>query len=226
MRIKKMKILIISPHPDDEVLGCGGTIAKHNADGNDVFLCIVTTAYTPEWSSEFIEKRKEEVENSSMILGIKKTYFLNYPTVKLDTIPQKDLNHALITILDKLKPEIVYIPFKGDLNRDHRLIFEASLVATRPLKNSSVRRILAYEILSETEWGNPLELFSPNVYVDISNTLEKKMNAMVAYQSELRDYPHPRHQDVIRALAVKRGSEAGLKYAEAFCLIREVIDDE
>ncbi len=223
--MKKMKILVIAPHPDDEVLGCGGTIARHVANSDDVFLCIATRAYTPDWSEDFIKNRKKEIENSCRILGIKKTYFLNFPTVKLDTIPQKDLNFSFSSILEQINPDIVYIPFKGDLNKDHRVIFEALLVATRPV-NSSVSRVLAYEILSETEWGNPIEIFTPNYYVDISNTLEKKINSMQAYKSEIRDYPHPRSPDVIRALAIKRGSEAGVKFAEAFMLIREVITGE
>lgn len=221
----KMRILVIAPHPDDEVLGCGGTIARHVANSDDVFLCIATSAYTPDWSEDFIKNRKIEIENSCRILGINKTYFLNFPTVKLDTIPQKDLNSSFSSILDQINPDIVYIPFKGDLNKDHRLIFEALLVATRPV-NSSVSRVLAYEILSETEWGNPIENFTPNSYVDISNTLEKKINSMQAYKSEIRNYPHPRSPDVIRALAIKRGSEAGVKFAEAFMIIREVITDE
>lgn len=220
-----MKVLVIAPHPDDEVLGCGGTIARHVLYGDEVFLCIATNAYTPDWSEEFIENRKLEIEKSCKLLGIKKTYLLNFPTAKLDTIPQKDLNKSLMDIISELEPQVVYIPFNGDLNKDHRLIFEASLVATRPL-NSSVRRVLAYEVLSETEWGSSIEVFIPNVYFDISSTLGKKVSAMNAYISEIRQYPHPRNQDVIKALAIKRGSESGLKFAEAFMIIREVIADE
>ena len=216
-----MKILVIAPHPDDEVLGCGGTIAKHSENGDDVYLIIATKAYTPDWTEEFIKNREKEIKESNKILGIKKTYFLNYPTVKLDTIPQKELNDSIVKIVNKIKPDIAYIPFKGDLNKDHRLLFEASLVALRPI-NHKVKKILSYEILSETEWGQEIEVFKPNVYVDITKTFNKKIEAMKAYKSELREFPHPRSLKAIEALAIKRGSEIGVKYAESFYLIREI----
>jgi LmbE family N-acetylglucosaminyl deacetylase len=216
-----MKILVIAPHPDDEVLGCGGTIAKHSENGDDVYLIIATKAYTPDWTEEFIKNREREIKESNKILGIKKTYFLNYPTVKLDTIPQKELNDSIVKIVNKIKPDIAYIPFKGDLNKDHRLLFEASLVALRPIHHK-VKKILSYEILSETEWGQEIEVFKPNVYVDITKTFNKKIEAMKAYGSELREFPHPRSLKAMEALAIKRGSEIGVKYAESFYLIREI----
>jgi len=159
-----MNILIIAPHPDDEVLGCGGTIAKHSERSDEVYLCIVTKAYTPDWSEEFIKNRPKEVDKANKILAIKKTYFLDYPTVKLDTIPQRVLNESISKVVNEVNPDIVYIPHKGDLNKDHRLVFETSLVATRP-GNHKIKRILSYETLSETEWGQPIEHFIPNVYV-------------------------------------------------------------
>lgn len=217
-----MKILIIAPHPDDEVLGCGGTVAKHSKRGDEVYLCIVTKAYTPDWSEEFLKNRSKEIEKANKILGIKKTYFLNYPTVKLDTFPQKELNEAISKVVAEIKPDVAYIPHKGDLNKDHRLIFESSLVATRPV-NHKVKRILSYETLSETEWGQSIEPFIPNVYVDVSEIFEKKIEAMKAYESELKQCPHPRSLEIIEALAKKRGSEVGVKFAEAFILIREIV---
>jgi len=217
-----MKILIIAPHPDDEVLGCGGTIVKHVNRGDEVYLCIVTKGYIPDWSEEFLKNRPKEIEKANKILGIKKTYFLDYPTVKLDTIPQKELNEAISKVVNEVKPDILYIPHKGDLNKDHRLVFESSLVATRPA-NHKVKKILSYETLSESEWGQPIEVFIPNVYVDISETLGKKIEAMKAYGSELKQYPHPRSLEIIEALAKKRGSEVGVKFAEAFILIKEIV---
>jgi LmbE family N-acetylglucosaminyl deacetylase len=217
-----MKVLVIAPHPDDEVLGCGGTIARYTKRGDKVYLCIVTKAYTPDWSEEFLKNRSKEIGKANKALGIKKTYFLNYPTVKLDTVPQNELNDAISKVVKDGKPDILYIPHKGDLNKDHRLVFKSSLVATRPI-NHKVKRILSYETLSETEWGQSIEPFIPNVYVDISETLEKKIEAMKAYGSELKQYPHPRSLEVIEALAKKRGSEVGVKSAEAFILIREMV---
>jgi len=217
-----MKVLVIAPHPDDEVLGCGGTIAKHAKQGDDVYLCIVTKAYTPDWSEEFLENRPEEIGKANKILGIKATYFLDYPTVKLDTIPQKELIEAISKVVYEVKPDILYIPHKGDLNKDHRLVFESCLVATRPL-NHKVRKILSYETLSETEWGQLIEPFIPSVYVDISGTFQKKIEAMKVYSSELMTYPHPRSLEIIEALSKKRGSEVGVNFAEAFILIRETV---
>lgn len=215
-----MKILIIAPHPDDEVLGCGGTIKKHVQRGDKVFLCIGTVAYTPEWSEEFIAQRPKEIEASNKVLLIEKTYFLNFPTVKVDTIPQKEVNDAIARVVKEVQPEILYIPHGGDINQDHRVFFAASLVAARPIPNCSVKEIFSYEALSETEWGNELTPFVPNAYVDITKEIEAKKQAMSSYQSELRKFPHPRSLEAIEALAQKRGSEAGMERAEAFMTVR------
>lgn len=219
----KNKILIIAPHPDDEVLGCGGTIAKYSEHGDDVYLCVVTKAYTPDWSEEFVENRPKEVKRVSEILGIKKTYFLDFPTVKLDTIPQKELNDALKNVINEVAPDIIYIPHRGDLNKDHRLVFESALVATRSAP-SKIKKILSYEVLSGTEYGRLIKPFIPNVYEDISKTFQKKLDAMKVYKSELKEFPHPRSLEAIEALAKIRGSEAGFKLAESFELVRSISD--
>ena len=218
-------ILVIAPHPDDEVLGVGGTIANHGKNGDEVHLCVVTRAYPPEWTEEVIGIKRQEVNEASGILGIKGTSFLDLPTVKLDTLPQKELNHAIARVVDAVKPDVVYLPHKGDLNRDHRLVFEAALVALRPLAGNTVSRILCYETLSETEWGIPdaESVFIPNVYIDITNTLDTKLAALSAYASELKEYPHPRSLEMLKTLAQKRGSEVGIAAAEAFMLVREII---
>jgi LmbE family N-acetylglucosaminyl deacetylase len=216
-----MKILVIAPHPDDEVLGCGGTIARHVQKGDQVDLCVVTKAYTPDWSAEFIKNRKNEIINSNKILGIKNTITLDLPTVKLDTLPQKDINKAIGEVVGRIRPDVVYLPHRGDLNSDHRLVFESALVAVRPIKHL-VKRVLVYEIPSETEWGEPLAFFSPNAFVDITPFFGKKINAMKAYKSELRQPPHPRSLTKIEALARVRGAAGGLDMAEAFMMIREV----
>lgn len=216
------KVLMIAPHPDDEVLGCGGTISKHVRAGNEVYVCIVTKAYTPEWSDDFIKNRSEEIKKAHKILGIHKTLFLDLPTVKLDTFPQVDLNAAIFEMVFNVDPEIVYIPHKGDLNKDHRLVHYASLVATRPA-NRNIKKILSYETLSVTEWGSTIEPFIPNFYTTLSEEdFKKKIEAMKAYSSELKPYPHPRSLEIIEALAKKRGSEIYVNYAEAFILIREI----
>jgi LmbE family N-acetylglucosaminyl deacetylase len=218
-----MKILVIAPHPDDEVLGVGGTVAKHVRMGDEVYLCVVTKAYTPDWSEEYLKNKEKEVPKVNKILGIKKTYFLDFPTVKLDTVPQKELNNRIAECVEKVKPEIIYIPHKGDINIDHRLVFDATIVATRSAP-PHLRKILSYETPSETDRAPPFKeiAFTPNVYVDITNTLKVKLKAMSAYKTELKEFPHPRSVGLLSALAKKRGAEAGLKAAEAFMLIREI----
>ena len=182
----------------------------------------MTKGYTPDWSEKFLKERPKEIEKVNEILGIKKTYFLNFPTVKLDTIPQKELNDSILKIIKEIQPEVLYIPHQGDLNKDHRLVFEATLVAVRPT-SGPVKRILSYETLSETEGGSLIKIFVPNVYEDITNTFNIKIEAMKKYRSEIREYPHPRSLEIIEALAKKRGSESGFKLAEAFILIREIL---
>jgi N-acetylglucosamine malate deacetylase 1 len=219
-----MKILVIAPHPDDEVLGCGGTIARHASANDEVYLCVVTEAYPPEWPEDEIKKRKEEVFKVNRILGIRETHFLGFPTVKLDTIPQKELNDSIARVVDKVKPDVVYIPHRGDVNKDHRLVFDAAMVAVRPKQASTIKKVLSYETLSETEWGAPFaeDTFIPNVFVNISGTLSVKLKAMAEYKLELKQYPHPRSMEAISALAKLRGSSLGVEAAEAFMLIREV----
>lgn len=221
---ERNKVLVIAPHPDDEVLGCGGTIVKHVRGGDEVYLCIVTKAYPPEWPEAEIKERREEVLRVNGILGIKKTYFLDLPAVKLDTIPRKELNDAISQIVNEAQPEVVYIPHRGDVNQDHRLVFESTMVAVRPLPGSGIRKVLCCETLSGTEWAAPFagDAFVPNVYVDISDTLETKLKAMAAYQTELKEYPHPRSLEAISTQARFRGSAVGVPAAEAFMLIREI----
>ena len=223
-----MKVLIIAPHPDDEVLGCGGSIKKWTKEGNEVYLCVVTKAYAPDWTEEYIENKKKEVDKSAKVLGIQKVFFLNLPTVKLDTIGQKEINDAMTRCVEQVKPEVLYIPHRGDLNKDHRIVFESALVVSRTKPNSSIKKVLSYETLSETEWGvqtikKMADVFLPNMYIDISDTVKDKLEAMKCYKSELKEFPHPRSLKGITVLSEKRGMEAGLKNAEAFMVVKEII---
>jgi len=220
----RLRVLVIAPHPDDETMGVGGTIARHAALGDQVYLCVATKAYPPEWSEEIIEAKKVEVIKASEILGIKRVYFLDLPTVKLDTIPQKELNDHIARCVKEVEPQVVYTTHRGDLNKDHRLVYEATMVATRPITGTSIRKVLCYELLSSTEWGSPFgdNAFTPNVYVDISSALEAKIKAMATYKTELKEFPHSRSLEAITALAKLRGSTVGVEAAEAFTLVREI----
>lgn len=216
------KILVITPHPDDEVLGCGGTIAKHSKQGDEVHICFITKAYLPQWSPDYINNRQEEIKKSVQILGVKNIHELNFLTAKVDQASSKDLNDKILQVVNEVEPNIMYIPHGGDVHKDHRLIFDACLVVNK-LSSKAIKKILSYEVLSETEGGSALKPFIPNVYEDVSSFFQQKLEALKAYQSELKEPPHPRSVEIVEALAKKRGSEAGVRMAEAFMLIREVI---
>lgn len=212
-----MKILVIAPHPDDEVIGCGATLKKMALNGHEIYRCIVTKAYTPDWTRSYIQNKKKEILKSGEILSIKKTFLLGYPTVKLSTVIEKELIASLSMVIQEVKPSFIFIPFYGDLHKDHQIVHNASLVVCRPL-NNFITTILMYEILSETEWGNAL--FHPQWYEDISLTFDYKIKAMSAYKSELKSPPHPRSLEMLKILAKKRGSEVNLNLCEAFQVVR------
>lgn len=218
-----MRVLVISAHPDDGVIGAGGTLIKHIKNGDKIFFCIATKPYTPDWSKEEVKKSRKEILEVCKMLRVKKTYFLDFPTVKLDTIPQKELNDKITKCVNEIRPEVVFTTHGGDLNKDHRLVFESTMVATRPMLKSPVKKVLSHETLSSTEWAQSYEKsFLPNVYVDISDVLEAKLRVLSTFKTELRRYPHPRSLDAISLHARKRGTEIGTYAAEAFMLIREI----
>ena len=220
------RVLVIAPHPDDEVLGVGGTIARLAHEGHDVFVTIVTHGDPSMFGPVFIEQGRQEALKAQRLLGVRETIFLEgFPAALLDTVPHSRLNEALRKVLHDLKPEILFIPFNGDVHLDHRLIFESALVAARPNSAQQVQTIYAYETLSETNWNAaPLTPgFLPNTYFDISAFLEVKLEAMNIYQTQLKRFPHERSLEVIRALGRLRGAAVGFKAAEAFVLIRAVL---
>ncbi len=217
------KILVIGAHPDDETMGVGGTIAKMVADGATAELCIVTAGYEPLITKEEFALRRKEAIKASQILGFSEVHFLELPAVKLDTIPKVQLNDLLQQLINKVKPDIVYTTSQTDINMDHRIVHEATMVATRPRPGNTVKRLLTYELPSSTEWGSMMldTPFTPNVFFDISSTLEKKLEAMAAYELEVKKFPHPRSLENIEALARNRGTMVGMEAAEAFKLIYE-----
>lgn len=223
-----MKILIIAAHPDDEVLGCGGTIAKLSSN-NDIYTLIlgegITSRNIPEeQKKEDVERLRRDAESANEILGVKKVFFEDFPDNKFDTVPLLDIIKTIEEYTLEINPEIIYAHHYGDLNIDHQITHKAVFTAIRPIEDYSVKKIFTFEILSSTEWNkqNQCNVFIPNTYIDISKTIDRKMEAMKCYKSEIREYPHPRSMEGIKILAQKRGLEVGLKYAEAFCLIREV----
>lgn len=224
-----MNILIFAPHPDDEVLGCGGIIAKHTEYGDDVSVCVVTSPQKPIYNNQLAIKNEwphilyPEIQKSHELLGIKHTIFLQFPAAALEAVPRHKLNEEIYKVIRTERPEIVYIPHFGDMQKDHALVSEAVMVAVRPRGDQVVHKVYAYETLSETEWNIPhvSNVFLPNVFVDITDYLKKKKAAMECYGSQLRPFPDPRSLEAIDALAKVRGSAAGVWAAEAFSLIRE-----
>lgn len=209
-----MNILIFAAHPDDETLGMGGTIKKISKK-NTVHLCVVTEGATAQYSNEkMIQVRKEACMKSGKILGISSFDFFDFPDMKLDSIPQLEINKKIEKVIEKFKPQIIYTTPNNDYNKDHKIVYESTLVATRPTIKC-IKQILSYEIPNYVKWP-----FEANVYENISKEFTTKIIAFKHYKSEIRKMPHPRSIEYIESLAKLRGVESGFLKAEAFRLIR------
>ena len=209
-----MKILVIAPHPDDEVLGMGGTIKKLSKK-NKIILCVVSEGATAQYKDKkMIKVRRDSCKKTAKILGISQTIFLDYPDMRLN-LSHLDINKKLEEIVEKYRPEIVYTAPKNDLNLDHQMVFNSTLVACRP--KSGVKQILCYEIQ-----GNTKVPFAPNVFENIEKEFPYKIKGFKMYKSEIEEFPNPRSIAAIENLAIQRGIESGTRKAEAFELIRVV----
>jgi LmbE family N-acetylglucosaminyl deacetylase len=224
----KKKLLIIAPHPDDEVLGCGGTIKKKISQGHEVSVLIATNANKsmPErYTLDKLDKIRQAALNAHDLLGIHETIFEDFPAPMLDQHPLSKMAESIHNIISDKKYDTVYVPHRGDIHNDHKVIFDATLVACRPVGDYSVRKILAYETLSETEWAHPYasDAFIPTVFETLSKeAFQLKLNAMERYDSQLRSFPASRSLEALEALAKYRGSTINVERAEAFMLIREI----
>ena len=213
-----MNVLVIAAHPDDEVVGMGATIKKLSKK-NKVFLCIVTEGATAQYDDKKMMKvRRDACIKSSKLLGISNVKFLDFPDMGLDMISQLEINKELEKIIEVFKPKVVYTTPSHDLHKDHQLVFASTLVATRPF-SSSVKQLLSYE-----SPGPVIQPFRPTVYENVEKEFSYKLNAFKMYKSEVMRFPHPRSIRAVENLAVLRGVESGLKKAEAFQLIRNIID--
>jgi len=221
-----MNVLIVAAHPDDEVLECGGVTVRHVERGDRVSVVVVTRGFPEIFSPEIDEEDRQHAREAHEILGGAGIFFLDFPAPRLDTVPGHELADALREVIFSVNANVIYTPFGGDLHADHKATYLATLVASRPVNNCPVRRLLCYETLSETDWASPLDdsAFKPTVFVDISDVLERKLQALACFRNELKQPPHPRSLRAIEALARVRGSTAGLMAAEAFMLVREIID--
>ena len=211
-----MNILVISAHPDDEVLGMGATIKKLSKT-NKICLCVVSEGASSQYSDKkMIKVRRDACKKASKILGISDIVFLDYPDMRLDTISHLEINKELEKIIKKFKPKIVYSPPSHDLNKDHQKVFESSLVVTRPLV-SSVKSLLCYELP-----GPVREPFRPTIYENVEKEFSYKIKGFKMYKSEIMKFPHPRSINAIENLAIYRGTQSGLRKAEAFELVHSI----
>jgi len=212
-----MKVLVIACHPDDEIIGVGGTILKHIENGDTVDVCIVTVASDPEWDDDYRENKLKEQGKVDNFLGVRSRYFFGHTTLELNNLDRGRFNQDFITLIKDVKPDIIYTHFNHDLNEEHNLVSRGTLIGTRIPNKSTV---YMYET-SSTRFS--LIPFKPNYYVKLSwNILQGKINAFNMYESEVKISPHPRSSSGIRYSAFYRGDEIGVKYAEAFIQVRRL----
>jgi LmbE family N-acetylglucosaminyl deacetylase len=219
-----MKVLVVAPHPDDEVLGVGGTIARLSKEGNEVTTVIVTKGWEPLFPDSFVEKARAEARKANEIMGVKSLRFMDLPVTKLNQIPIHELNEKFDRLMEEEKPGMVFLPFYSDRHEDHRQVFNACMVALRPTaRRKHVQRILCYETISETHWSAPYiePYFEPQLWIDISEHLPTKLKAAQTYGSQIQPEPNARSLEALTALAKWRGSTAGMLAAECFVVIRE-----
>ena len=222
------KILIVAAHPDDEVLGCFGTVSRLIKEGYEAYTLILGEGKTSRDEKRVVENKKDEldilnseIKNANDIIGIKKCFVYDFPDNRFDSVDLLDIIKVISKIKEEIKPNIIFTHYENDLNIDHKITYQAVITATRPLENESVKEIYSFEILSSTEWQYPIS-FSPDVFFDIQDTIELKLNAMQCYKSELCLYPHPRSLEGIELNAKYNGMRVGKNYVEAFKSVRVI----
>ena len=222
------KILIVAAHPDDEVLGCFGTVARLIQEGYEAYTLILGEGKTSRDEERQVENKKDEIavlnneiQNANNAIGIKKVFVENFPDNRFDGVDLLDIIKVISKVKDEVKPDIIFTHYEHDLNIDHQITYKSVVTATRPMQDECVKEIYSFEILSSTEWNYPIS-FSPDTYYDISNTLDFKIKAMKEYTSELCEYPHPRSLEGIDLNAKYQGMRVGKKAVEAFKTVRNI----
>lgn len=215
------RVLVVAAHPDDEVLGCGGTVALHTARGHRVWSLIACEGESVRYGEDATGHQKAHMECAQRVLGVERAISLDLPDQGLDTLSLVDVISPIEEAIDALRPDIVYCHHGGDINRDHQLLFQALMVATRPIAEH-VHGVYSFDTASSTEWGYPRS-FIPDTWVDISSTLETKLQAMACYEREVRPLPHPRSIEGLRVRSQAWGNQANLSAAEVFMTVRRVI---
>lgn len=214
------KVLVIAPHPDDETLGCGGTLLKHQNNGDEIHWLICTEM---DKGHPYFEIREQELINVASTYHFTSVHNLKLKTTHVDEYSMSELIHSISNIIHKIQPNILYLPFHGDVHSDHRKIFEAAYSCTKSFRYPFIEKIYMMEILSETEFSpTSSPVFTPNVFVDITLYMDKKIEIMEIFESEIHPHPFPRSIENIKALATLRGATAGCHYAESFMLLKEI----
>lgn len=218
------RALVIAPHPDDEILGCGGTIARLIALGREVHVAIVTSGAAPRFNADHVATVEAEARAAHAFLGVKQTHFLGFPAAELDRVAHADMNGAMQKLVAEVQPDAMFLPFFGDIHVDHQLVFTSAMVAARPRGALYPARLYAYETLSETNWyaAGITPGFLPNVFVDIAGHLATKIEAFRHFRSQVAAFPNERSVEALTALATLRGATVHREAAEAFMLLREV----
>ena len=216
----KKKILIVSPHADDEILGCGGFISKYSKQNYQINVLILTNANkgVPEiYSQEEIKIIRREAKIANKLIGTKKIFFENLPAVNLNNYPIYKITNIIDKYLKEVNPEIVLVPSANDIHDDHKMVFKAAKVSMRPNRKSNIKKILSYEVVSETEWNEEGKSFNPNYFVDLKKSdINNKVKAFLKYKSQVKKFPHPRSKEGIINLSRVRGSQVYKEFAEAF----------
>jgi len=212
------RVLVVAAHPDDEVLGCGGTIARHAAEGDDVHIIFAADGETARVQAAR-HNRNMDAQEAMKVLGAKSVFFCDYRDQMLDTLPLIEITRKIEEEGRRLRPTIVYTHHAGDLNQDHRIVHQATMTAFRPLPESPVHAIYTFEVLSSTEWGAG---FVPNHFVDITDYYRVKLEALNCYHNEMRPYPHARSLTSVNSLTSMRGASIGRERAEAFMTMRTI----
>lgn len=214
-------VLVVAVHPDDETLGCGGTLLRHKENGDDIYWLICTET---DKNTEFFKNREKEIVSVENEYDFAAVFNLGLKATEIDKYPIGEIIGKLISIFDKVKPNTIYLPFNNDVHSDHRKIFEACYSCTKSFRYKYIKKIYMFETLSETEFAPSLPSlnFTPNTFVDISKFFEKKCSIMKIYTSEVAEHPFPRSIENLKALATFRGACSGFKYAESFVLLKEI----
>ena len=227
--MKNNSVLVIAAHPDDEILGAGATMARFAQEGHDVFTLILGEGITARDQTRDRSKHtselktlKQHIAEANKIVKVKDIFMEDFPDNRFDSVDLLDVVKAVEKVCQKVKPQTIFTHFRSDLNVDHRVTYNAVLTATRPMAGEVVKKIYSFEVLSSTEWNYPLS-FSPNVFIDVGQTIDLKVKAMSKYTTELRDFPHPRSLEGIKLAAQYWGMRTGVKFAEAFELVRDIL---